>query len=726
VVNGQTLHLNYHTTVGDLGAGDFYGVTTGGPYTDNDGTIIVPTGGDGSAAWLRVWDHVRAHVGWFGAKCQPDLPTGPDDYAAVQKCLYLFTSGRIAGGGHGGGSLLSGIIDVGPGFNFSQPLIYGGSLASSFKWVGRLSRGRGGQERSFLRYTGPKTHAAFIMYGANEWGFEDVNVCPGLAMAGILATADNSYNNNFTHTTSVEITAGADRVVSPLGGATPAEKVQYLQPGVFLGVGGRSDQIGGAAAGADFEIVYITAVDRVAGTFTADFAKTHPAGSLLGGGHPCSSGWVKDCQFQTASSPIWTLMSGPAVDLGIGPLGGFRTRFPVDDITGIKVGHPIRVGSLLYAEVLYPDVVNVGASYFEAYSNNFGHTTGHLVMYPTSGMALGNRLLGTVQTDNVTFSSCTWTGMSLRNHPGTTAPEDQTADCYAGFRQIWGGNVKAFVFNNMQPAYLRCGFACEQASGQYHFNGGTSAAIYECIWWGINATMTVLGWEDESTGMWLTGLGGSSPSQATFIGCTFQGAAPVFSHMPQATDEMILYSGQVTMIGCYLINNRIPGTTLPLISITGLLVPDVSNNPPGLVLLNCTFIYATASNMNLVRNGPGGTVDVLQDGSSGSVTMLNCIGNNAPTNTRLPNVLPPIKRWQNTATYDPPSLLANTAGTAQTMSVPGAVLGDLVEVSFSQNLGEVLLRAWVSAADTVSFQFRNPTASPIDLASGTVKCRVKK
>ena len=40
---------------GDGGGGQFYGVTgaSAGTYVDNGGTIIVPTGGDGSSAWLR-------------------------------------------------------------------------------------------------------------------------------------------------------------------------------------------------------------------------------------------------------------------------------------------------------------------------------------------------------------------------------------------------------------------------------------------------------------------------------------------------------------------------------------------------------------------------------------------------------------------------------------------------------------------------------------------------
>ena len=274
---GFTVRLNYHTTCGDYGAGLFRGVTSGGPYTDNGGTIIVPGGGTGSAAWLRVWDQVKAHVGWFGAKCQPDQPTGPDDYDAVQKCFYLFTSGRTTGGGFGGGTITTGVIDVGPGFNFSQPLIYGGSNSGSLRLVGHQSNAAGGQEKSLLRYIGPAAPASIYFYGACHWAIENINTYPGLAHSGVAVIADNTYNHTATHA----ITAGTNVVVTP-SGADAAAKIFWLQVGCFLGIGGIS-AAGGAVAGADFEIVQVTAVDTVAGTFTANFTKDHANGCQIGG-----------------------------------------------------------------------------------------------------------------------------------------------------------------------------------------------------------------------------------------------------------------------------------------------------------------------------------------------------------------------------------------------------------------------------------------------------------
>jgi hypothetical protein len=79
-----------------------------------------------------------------------------------------------------------------------------------------------------------------------------------------------------------------------------------------------------------------------------------------------------------------------------------------------------------------------------------------------------------------------------------------------------------------------------------------------------------------------------------------------------------------------------------------------------------------------------------------------------------------------TATYNPPSLASGAVATIQTATVTGAALGDFVKASFSKDLQGVRVYAWVSAADTVSYQFHNPTAGAIDLASGTVRLRVER
>lgn len=80
-----------------------------------------------------------------------------------------------------------------------------------------------------------------------------------------------------------------------------------------------------------------------------------------------------------------------------------------------------------------------------------------------------------------------------------------------------------------------------------------------------------------------------------------------------------------------------------------------------------------------------------------------------------------------TATVDPASLATGAATTPATITVTGAALGDFVKASFSLSLDGVSLHAYVSAADTVAYFFRNDAgANPADLGSGTLKIRVEK
>jgi len=98
ISNNEIYYVKAHTTAGDGGGGNFRGVTGAaiGTYVDNNGTIIVPTGGDGSAAWLRVITGY-ATPRMFGARGNGVV----DDTIAIQKALdsvsigstLLFTDG---------------------------------------------------------------------------------------------------------------------------------------------------------------------------------------------------------------------------------------------------------------------------------------------------------------------------------------------------------------------------------------------------------------------------------------------------------------------------------------------------------------------------------------------------------------------------------------------------------------------------------------------------------
>lgn len=76
------------------------------------------------------------------------------------------------------------------------------------------------------------------------------------------------------------------------------------------------------------------------------------------------------------------------------------------------------------------------------------------------------------------------------------------------------------------------------------------------------------------------------------------------------------------------------------------------------------------------------------------------------------------------ATYDPPSLAAGTS-TTTTVAVAGAELGDFVQTSANITM-TLIVTGRVSAADTVTLTYVNPTAGAVDIGSHTAYVEVKK
>jgi hypothetical protein len=77
------------------------------------------------------------------------------------------------------------------------------------------------------------------------------------------------------------------------------------------------------------------------------------------------------------------------------------------------------------------------------------------------------------------------------------------------------------------------------------------------------------------------------------------------------------------------------------------------------------------------------------------------------------------------ATIDVASL-SDGVGATSTVTVPGAALGDFVEVAAGISMAGITVTAYVSATDTVSIRFQNESAGTVDLASTTYYVIVKK
>lgn len=81
----QPIYVRGHTTIGDGGEGYFewFDGAAPGTYADNNGTIIVPTGGDGSGSWIRQYSGY-IDVKFFGAACDG----ATDDFDAIRYALH--------------------------------------------------------------------------------------------------------------------------------------------------------------------------------------------------------------------------------------------------------------------------------------------------------------------------------------------------------------------------------------------------------------------------------------------------------------------------------------------------------------------------------------------------------------------------------------------------------------------------------------------------------------
>jgi hypothetical protein len=76
-------------------------------------------------------------------------------------------------------------------------------------------------------------------------------------------------------------------------------------------------------------------------------------------------------------------------------------------------------------------------------------------------------------------------------------------------------------------------------------------------------------------------------------------------------------------------------------------------------------------------------------------------------------------------TYNPGTIASNSQST-QAFTVTGTQLGDLVQVSFDQDLQGITLYGYVSAANQVTVVFQNRTGGNITLTSGNVRVHINR
>jgi hypothetical protein len=187
--------------------------------------------------------------------------------------------------------------------------------------------------------------------------------------------------------------------------------------------------------------------------------------------------------------------------------------------------------------------------------------------------------------------------------------------------------------------------------------------------------------------------------------------------------------------------NKITNATTGIVARTGPTGTMADARVASNLLVGCTFnivwdSFAGCTLSRLVMDNnvvTGGTFGILYNGSAGTVTGLRLRNND------LARAATPISGALGTApvvfgnsgflsastTWDPPNI-ANGASSAVSLTVGGAVVGDMVSASFSNALGGLSLTAQVSAADAVEVRLSNASGAAVDLASGTVRVTVSK
>ncbi|MGH2559897.1 MAG: right-handed parallel beta-helix repeat-containing protein [Thermomicrobiales bacterium] len=186
------------------------------------------------------------------------------------------------------------------------------------------------------------------------------------------------------------------------------------------------------------------------------------------------------------------------------------------------------------------------------------------------------------------------------------------------------------------------------------------------------------------------------------------------------------------MIGCHLRDNAAFG---------------VSVGVPGLTATNTTILdtFVRGDDTAGAVWSFGGTVDgVLVDGlvtenngwglnfGAATVTNLRLGARNLLKDNSVADLanIPASALFEpadlkGSKTFDWPSINAGSQSTT-TVTVTGAALGDVAEASMSVDLQGMQLTAYVSALNTVTCVMRNGTAGAINLASGTLRVRVRK
>jgi hypothetical protein len=130
-------------------------------------------------------------------------------------------------------------------------------------------------------------------------------------------------------------------------------------------------------------------------------------------------------------------------------------------------------------------------------------------------------------------------------------------------------------------------------------------------------------------------------------------------------------------------------------------------------------------------SGAGGAQNYGYAEQSSNLNSITLSGNSFDDNSLKPaNILASGtsyvgRKLQSSVTYNPPSISAGSSAITDVF-LPGARLGDLVQVSFSLDTQGLIISGYVNANNNVKIVFFNPTGSAIDVGSGSLTASTEK
>lgn len=327
-------------------------------------------------------------------------------------------------------------------------------------------------------------------------------------------------------------------------------------------------------------------------------------------------------------------------------------------------------------------------------ANSLVSMSGSTAAFMFAGSLLNNISYKTINVSNVSISSTieqpssTYAVGFATN--SSTINEDAViniSNLFTNFRArcflMGSGNIGAVV--NIENSYMKSYF-----SGSTNYNSRFGIATYK-----ISNTVF-----DGLNNSFVEGTGGSM----SFTGCNFMnmttncfyGTNLTYIGMNNCTKNNsanMFYQGGTSpqLIDATTSSNNVRNITKSAAPTAGTwAVGDITYNTSPAVGSNVGWICTTA-------------------GTPGTWTQFGIIYNSLEASV----------------TYNPPSLATLTQAT-NPMTVTNAVVGDYVTCSFSNSLGGVTLTGYVSSSGTVTPVFFNGTSGTVDLASGTLKCKIIK